>query len=63
MKQIILALLAIVTVISLIVATFTIDQVSREDQRLKSDLQYRSTLLAESLKETVEPNSYAERII
>lgn len=56
MKQIILALLAIVVVISLIVATFTIDQVGREDQRLKSDLEYRSTLLAESLKETVEPN-------
>ncbi len=56
MKQIILALLAIVTIISLIITTFTIDQVSREDQRLKSDLQYRSTLLAESLKETVEPN-------
>lgn len=56
MKQIILVLLAIVIVISLVVATFTIDQVSREDQRLKSDLQYRSTLLAESLKETVEPN-------
>ncbi|KKQ76377.1 MAG: hypothetical protein US99_C0074G0004 [Candidatus Daviesbacteria bacterium GW2011_GWF2_38_6] len=56
MKQIILVLLAIITVISLIVTTFTIDQVGREDQRLKSDLQYRSTLLAESLKETVEPN-------
>src|SRR3989344_158339 len=56
MKQIILALLAIVTIISLIITAFTIDQVGREDQRLKSDLQYRSTLLAESLKETVEPN-------
>lgn len=27
-----------------------------EDQRLKSDLLHRSTLLAESLKETIEPN-------
>ncbi|MBI2017606.1 trehalose-6-phosphate synthase [Candidatus Daviesbacteria bacterium] len=69
MKQIILVLLAIVIVISLIVATFTIDQISREDQRLKSDLQYRSTLLAESLKETVEPNfinkseSYLQNVV
>lgn len=56
MKQIIVALLVIVTIISLIVIAFTVNQVSQEEQRLKSDLQYRSTLLAESLKETVEPN-------
>lgn len=56
MKQIIVVLLAIVIVIGLIVAAFTIDQVSREDQRLKSDLENRSTILADSLKETVEPN-------
>ncbi|OGE19264.1 hypothetical protein A3J19_04635 [Candidatus Daviesbacteria bacterium RIFCSPLOWO2_02_FULL_41_8] len=56
MRQIIVALLLVITVVALIVAAFTISQVNREDQRLKSDLQYRSTLLAESLKETVEPN-------
>ncbi|MFH1536310.1 MAG: trehalose-6-phosphate synthase [Patescibacteria group bacterium] len=56
MKQVIAALLIIVTIISLIVIAFTINQVGQEEQRLKSDLQYRSTLLAESLKETVEPN-------
>lgn len=56
MRQIIVALLLIVTVVALIVTAFTINQVNQEEQRLKSDLQYRSTLLAESLKETVEPN-------
>lgn len=56
MKQILAALIAIITIISLIVIAFTINQVGKEEQRLKSDLQYRSTLLAESLKETVEPN-------
>ncbi len=54
MKQIIVALLVIVTIITLIVTAFTINQVSQEDQRLKSDLEYRSILLAESLKDTIE---------
>ncbi len=56
MKQLIVALLIIITIISLIVVAFTFSQVGQEEGRLKSDLQYRSTLLAESLKETVEPN-------
>ncbi len=56
MKQIIATILIIVLIISLIVAAFTINQVENESQRLKSDLQHRSTLLAESLRETIEPN-------
>src|SRR3990167_9559819 len=56
MKQIIVALLVIVTIISLVVIAFTVNQVAQEEQRLKSDLQYRSTLLAQSLKESIEPN-------
>jgi len=56
MKQIVAALLVIICIIGLIVIAFTVNQVAEEEQRLKSDLQYRSTLLAESLKETVEPN-------
>ncbi|OGE26160.1 hypothetical protein A3C26_01385 [Candidatus Daviesbacteria bacterium RIFCSPHIGHO2_02_FULL_39_12] len=56
MKQVIAALLIIITIISLIVIAFTINQVGEEERRLRVDLQYRSTLLAESLKETVEPN-------
>lgn len=56
MKQIISAIFVITIIISLIVVTFTINQAGNEEQRLKSDLEYRSILLAESLKETVEPN-------
>ncbi len=69
MKQIILSLLVIVAVITLIVISFTVNQVNQEEQQLKSDLQFRSILLAESLKETVEPNfinrseSYLQSIV
>lgn len=69
MKQIFVALLIIVAIISLVVIAFTVNQVTREEQRLKSDLQYRSTLLAESLKETIEPNfinksdSYLQNVV
>lgn len=56
MKQIIISIIIIVTIISLIVVAFTVTQAEKENQRLKSDLQYRSTLLSDSLKEAVEPN-------
>lgn len=56
MKQLIAAVLIIVIIISLIVVAFTVNQVAQEEVRLKSDMQYRSALLADSLKETVEPN-------
>ncbi|MCL4339115.1 trehalose-6-phosphate synthase [Patescibacteria group bacterium] len=56
MKQILAAVSLIVIIISLLVVAFTVRQVDNEDQNLKIDLQHRTTLLAESLKETVEPN-------
>jgi len=56
MKQIFIALFTIVAVVALIVITFTINQVNHEEERLKNDMVYRSTLLADSLRETVEPN-------
>ncbi len=56
MKQIIAAVFVIISIVSLIVIAFTVNQVSKEEQRLKLDLQYRSILLAESLRETIEPN-------
>jgi trehalose 6-phosphate synthase len=56
MKQIISIVLIIFSVISLITATFTINQVYQENIRLENDLQYRSSLLADGLKESVEPN-------
>lgn len=56
MKQIIIALFLVVFVIGLIVTIFTINQVDNEQNRLQNDMVYRSTLLAKSLKETVEPS-------
>lgn len=56
MKQIIIAVFVIVAIVSMVVAAFTVNQVGKEEQRLKLDLEYRSILLAESLRETVEPN-------
>ncbi len=45
----------IVISISLIVIAFTFKQVEQERQRLTTDLQYRTTLLGETFKETIEP--------
>ena len=56
MKQIFAAVLVIIVIISFIVVAFTLTQVQQEEQRLKDSLEQRSILLAESLKETVQPN-------
>lgn len=56
MKQIVIALLVIVSTIASIVVVFTINQVNNEQERLNNDMVYRSTLLADSLKEVIEPN-------
>lgn len=56
MKQVITAIIVIVFSVSLLAVTFTLNQVEAEKDRLTSDLQYRSTLLSESFKETIEPN-------
>lgn len=56
MKQIIIIILVVVTIISLVVVAFTLNQTQQEQQRLSVDLQYRSTILSEDLKETIEPN-------
>lgn len=45
-----------IMVVGLIGITFTFNQVNQEEKRLRSDLQYRSTLFAVSLREAVEPN-------
>lgn len=55
MKQLMSAAGLIVLVVGLIVLVFTLGQVGREEKRLTADLEYRSNLLAESLKETAEP--------
>lgn len=56
MKRIIGSILFLVLVASLITVAFTINQVAQEEKSLQADLQYRSTLVAESLRESVEPN-------
>ncbi|MBI4038979.1 trehalose-6-phosphate synthase [Candidatus Daviesbacteria bacterium] len=56
MRQLFIAVFAIIVIITLVVVVFTADQAYREEQRLHSDLKQRSTLLSESLKESIEPN-------
>jgi trehalose 6-phosphate synthase len=48
-------IISIVVVISILVLLFTLMQVRQEKERLTIDLQRRSSLLGESLKETIEP--------
>ena len=48
-------ILSIVVVISVLVFLFTLVQVRQERERLTIDLQRRSSLLGESLKESIEP--------
>jgi trehalose-6-phosphate synthase len=54
-------ILSIVVVISVLVFLFTLVQVRQEKGRLTIDLQRRSSLLGESLKETIEPLLEKER--
>jgi trehalose-6-phosphate synthase len=48
-------ILSVVVVISVLALLFTLMQVWQEKERLTVDLQRRSSLLGESLKETIEP--------
>lgn len=56
MRQIFAAVFVTMVIISFIVVAFTLTQVQEEDQRLKDNLEQRSILLADSLKETVQSN-------
>lgn len=56
MKQIFSAVFFIVTIVSLIAASFTFNQVTSERERLETDINYRSSLVSDSLKESIEPN-------
>ncbi|MFZ6035162.1 MAG: trehalose-6-phosphate synthase [Patescibacteria group bacterium] len=55
MKQTIFTTFILTLIVSLVILFFTLQQVAREQQRLTTDLQYRTTLLADSLKERAEP--------
>jgi trehalose 6-phosphate synthase len=46
----------IIAIVSLISIFFAFNQVTAEKERLTGDIRYRSSLLADSLKESVEPN-------
>src|SRR5690242_13464780 len=56
MKQTLTVFFSIVAVICLITLALTIFQVNQESAQLENDLKYRSSLLAEGLRESVEPN-------
>lgn len=56
MKQILAIVASIFLVVTLIAFIFTYNQFSLESQRLENDIQYRSSLLADGLKDSVEPN-------
>ncbi len=56
MKQLFAAVGVVIIIISLIAIYFTWTQVNSESKRLQNDIQYRSYLVVDSLKESVEPN-------
>ena len=56
MKHIILITLGAIFAVSLIVFGFTYSQVNQERLTLSADLQYRTRLLSDTLKESIEPS-------
>lgn len=69
MRKLLAGLLLIILIVSIIAVFFTYTQTTQEEIRLRNDIQYRSTLLAVSLRETVEPNfinkseSYLQNVV
>ncbi|OGH12245.1 MAG: hypothetical protein A2857_00570 [Candidatus Levybacteria bacterium RIFCSPHIGHO2_01_FULL_36_15] len=55
MKQFIIAIVSILIIVSFVVVLLTERQTRQEEQILKTDLQYTSILIAESLKDVIEP--------
>lgn len=56
MKQIFIMIAGVVVVVSLVVSAFTLRQVHIERAALLDDLQHRTALLADSLKESIRPS-------
>lgn len=56
MKKLVTALFLIIALVSMVTLAFTYTQVKDEEVQLRSDLQYRSSLLAESLRVAIEPS-------
>lgn len=55
MKQLLSIIIGVIAIVSLVVFGFTWSQVTQQQDSLLSDLENRTRLLAESLKESVEP--------
>ena len=55
MKQIATALFGIVAIVTIVAFFFTLRQITRQEARLTDNLRQRSVLLAESLRDTIEP--------
>lgn len=55
-RQTLTVVLVVLVVVSTITLGFTLNQVEQEKDRLEGDIQYRSSLLASSLKEPIESN-------
>lgn len=55
MRKLILIVTGVILAVGLIVLSFTYKQTSQEQASLVSDLEYRTRILADSLKESVEP--------
>lgn len=56
MKKTLLTSLILILIVVFFTYIFTIQQVTQEESRLVTDLQYRTTLLSDTLKERVEPS-------
>lgn len=55
-KQTLVLVMAVLMIVTLITVGFVINQVEQERARLEGDIEYRSSLLAGSLKEPIEDN-------
>lgn len=56
MRQIATIVFFVIIITSLITVAFTFNQVNREAESLENDIKYRSSLLSDGLKDSVEPN-------
>src|SRR5579862_4040338 len=56
MKQLLAVVGVVIVIISIIAVYFTWTHVDSESKRLQGDIQYRSYLVVDSLKGSVEPN-------
>ncbi len=56
MKQILALIAVVIVAVSLVVSSFTLRQVHQQQDSLTDDLQHRTTLLADSLKEAIRPS-------